>query len=50
MVLCEIKFLNNVNAIYFAGQVVQGQVTLTLDKPKKLKGKVVNQLFTFTLI
>lgn len=40
MVECEIKFEQNPYGIYFAGQVLTGQVVLTLQKPKKVKGQL----------
>ena len=34
---CEIKFDNNQNAVFFAGQTLSGTVELTSDKAKKIK-------------
>ncbi|CAG9804950.1 unnamed protein product [Chironomus riparius] len=41
VVNCEVKFDNNPNAIFFAGQTLSGVVELTIDKPKKIRGLVL---------
>lgn len=36
--ICEILFENNSERIYYTGQKINGQVLLTLFKPKTLRG------------
>lgn len=35
---CDIVFDNNANKVYFGGQVVTGEVVLTLAKDKIIRG------------
>lgn len=38
VVTCLIEFENNDSDTYWAGQTVHGKITLTADKPKRVKG------------
>lgn len=38
VVTCEVQFENNPSGIFYAGQVINGKVTLTADKIKQVKG------------
>lgn len=44
MVECEVKFENNPNGIYFAGQTINGQVVLTLQQSKKVRGLAIEYI------
>lgn len=41
---CDIVFDNNVNKVFFGGQVVAGEVILTLAKDKTVKSKYIHSL------
>ncbi|XP_034665283.1 arrestin domain-containing protein 2 [Drosophila subobscura] len=41
MVICEIQFNNNAQGIYYAGQVISGQVVIQTDKVKQVKAVVL---------
>lgn len=41
VVTSDIQFENNPTAIFYAGQVINGKVTLTADKAKQVKGTSV---------
>ncbi|TMW45817.1 hypothetical protein DOY81_009098 [Sarcophaga bullata] len=41
VVTSDIQFENNPNAIFYAGQVINGKVTLTADKLKQVKAVVL---------
>ncbi|XP_017140076.1 arrestin domain-containing protein 3 [Drosophila miranda] len=41
MVICEIQFNNNAQGIYYAGQVISGQVVIKTDKVKQVKAVVL---------
>lgn len=38
---CDIKFDRNAQGIYFPGDLLSGEVHITLEKSKKLKGNKV---------
>lgn len=42
---CEVRLDNPWNT-YYAGQTVNGEVALTFDKPKKVRGKFFGLFFT----
>lgn len=42
VVTCDIQFNQNECGTYFAGQLVDGSVVLEADKPKNVKGIVIN--------
>lgn len=37
---CEVIFNQNPYGIYFAGQILSGRVEISVDKIKKVKGKI----------
>lgn len=39
MVICEIEFTNNPRGIFYAGQLISGQVVIKTEKAKPVKGK-----------
>jgi len=41
MVICEIEFFNNPLGIFYAGQLISGQVVIKTDKRKPVKGKTL---------
>lgn len=41
---CDIHFDQNENGVYFAGQLLSGNVTVNLNKTKKLKGSLKKHL------
>ncbi|EDV48175.1 arrestin domain-containing protein 3 [Drosophila erecta] len=42
MVICEIEFCNNSRGIFYAGQLVSGQVVIKTDKEKPVKAVILN--------
>jgi len=38
-IICQILFHNNTQGVFYAGQMVAGQVTLSTDKAIQIKGK-----------
>lgn len=41
MVICEIEFCNNSQGIFYAGQLISGQVVIKTEKEKSVKGKAL---------
>ncbi|XP_017053005.1 arrestin domain-containing protein 3 [Drosophila ficusphila] len=41
MVICEIEFCNNPQGIFYAGQLIRGQVVVKCDKPKPVKAVIL---------
>jgi len=38
-IICQILFHNNTQGVFYAGQTISGQVTLSTDKVIQIKGK-----------
>ncbi|XP_016970858.1 arrestin domain-containing protein 3 [Drosophila rhopaloa] len=41
MVICDIEFCNNPQGVFYAGQLISGQVVISIDKPKPVKAVVL---------
>eukprot|EP00099_Drosophila_melanogaster_P024295 NP_652649.1 uncharacterized protein Dmel_CG18746 [Drosophila melanogaster] len=42
MVICEIEFCNNSQGIFYAGQLISGQVVIKTEKEKSVKAVILN--------
>lgn len=46
---CEVQLDNPWNT-YYAGQTVNGQVKITFDSPKKVRGRSLIQIYVFRAV
>lgn len=37
MVICDVKFENNSNGVYYSGQTLSAVIEITNEKPRKIK-------------